>query len=590
MVRTLGICKWGWWNPTTVNLNNWEAVTKSDVQGEVEVVFSRYIENKTLTDGNEPFYLFEAISDYAGILSHVPGSLLPGEAYLNNCVEGFDYTISSTYRDDANFISAYSAEALDNVKRKYPNFLMGGISGVITDNNKYIIYKDYVLTDSYLFYKNKCVAWGTSLLSNAVVAETGNSVSDIMQANVLKWGNAIFYSYSTVQHVYGYLNDQSSWNHNVFRSATFYSISSQIPAATSRTNFINFLNQESKSVEIDDLDSYNEDPYAIDGTAGTGGGTGDVDNTSDPIDFPTVPAIDAVDTGLVSLFCPSLAGIKSLGSYLWSGAFDVNTFKKIFADPMDCIIGLSIFPVALTGPASSLYVGNQNTGLSFPKLGSQWVDVDCGTLNVKEFIGSYLDYSPYTKIEIYLPFIGVRPLNPDDVMSKSIELKYRIDLMSGGCVAYLKVNNSIIYTYEGQCSASVPITSAQYGNIIQSALSIAGSIGSLTATGGASAPSDFGNIASNITNVVKPDIQKSGAYSGSGALLGVMTPYLIISRPRPAIPANQNKYQGYPAMITRTLSNVSGYTEVEDIRLNNVRAMDQEKDEIRRLLHSGVIL
>lgn len=84
-----------------------------------------------------------------------------------------------------------------------------------------------------------------------------------------------------------------------------------------------------------------DDPYEPGGEAGEDGAGGDFDDTSEPIDIPSLPSLSAADTGFITLFNPSLAQLQQLAAYMWTGAFDVNAFKKIFADPMDCILGLS---------------------------------------------------------------------------------------------------------------------------------------------------------------------------------------------------------------------------------------------------------
>ena len=72
-------------------------------------------------------------------------------------------------------------------------------------------------------------------------------------------------------------------------------------------------------------------------------------------------------------------------------------------------------------------------------------------------------------------------------------------------------------------------------------------------------------------------------------MLAIQKPYLILTRPRQAHPANQNHYTGYPSFITENLSELSGYTEIEQIHLENVQATDSELNEIVSLLESGVI-
>ena len=342
----------------------------------------------------------------------------------------------------------------------------------------------------------------------------------------------------------------------------------------------------------DDTKEYDPDPYAGNlEPSESGGGTGTFSETGDTIGIPGLPTLSAVDTGFITLFNPSAAQVKALANYMWSSSFDLATFKNIVANPIDCILGLTIVPVDPPNAGSKVVsVGNIPTDVTLPYLSSQYVEVDCGTLNVQEFWGSYLDYSPYTKMSLYLPYIGIIPLDIDDVMNASITVKYHVDVLSGACVAYVLCNGTQLYTYVGQCSSNVPITSNDFTNTVNGILGIAGSIGKLAADGGASAPTEAAGIAANAINALKPNIQKSGAMSGTGGLMGVQTPYLICQRPRQSVPAKQNSYTGYPSNITAKLSTLSGYTEVDSIHLDGLSATQEEQQEIMDLLTSGVII
>lgn len=332
------------------------------------------------------------------------------------------------------------------------------------------------------------------------------------------------------------------------------------------------------------------DPYAPGGSSGTGGGTGNFDGTGDDIAIPGLPTLSAVDAGFITLFNPSIAQLKSLSDYLWSG-FDLNTFKKIFADPMDCILGLSIVPVSVpNGELKEVSVGNIPTGVSMTVASSQYVIVDCGTLNVNEFWGAYLDYDPYTKAEIYLPYIGTHPISVDDIMGKSVHVVYHIDILSGACTAFVKCGGSVLYEFIGQCSSSIPVTGNDWTNVINGVLSVSAAIGTMVATGGATAPMAASAIASTAVNSMKSNVEKSGSMSGTGGMLAVQTPYLILTRPRQAMPARQNELMGYPSFITSKLGSLSGYTVVEEIHLENISGTEQELSEIENLLKTGVIL
>jgi hypothetical protein len=381
-----------------------------------------------------------------------------------------------------------------------------------------------------------------------------------------------------------------------------------------RIQFLHWLFEDNPKPDIID-----DDPYSPGGNSDLAGGDGDFDGSSTPIDFPDLPTLSAVDTGLISLFNPSVAEIKSLATFMWGPPFDMENWKKLFANPMDALLGLSIVPVHVPdGGQGTVKVGNIDTNISMNKAGSQYTEVDCGTLNVNEYWGAYLDYEPYTHVQIYLPYIGVKEISTDDVMSKSVHIKYHVDILSGACVAYVKCGTSVLYSFTGQCAASIPITGRDYTGVVQSAINIVssamgmfamgqsasalGQAANLAKTAGASAKLSAGaarnalgaasgaaNIASEAINITKPVIQKSANISSAAGLLGIQVPYMILTRPRQCLPANQNHYIGYPSMITSPLSSCSGFTVVEAIHLENIGATEEEIAEIEEILHAGVI-
>ena len=339
-----------------------------------------------------------------------------------------------------------------------------------------------------------------------------------------------------------------------------------------------------------DWDNTPSNPYEPGGSSGTGGGGGSFDNTSTPIDIPNLPSISAASTGFISLFNPTLNQLNELASYLWSDLFDVNGWKKLFADPMDAILGLSIVPVAVpSGGTREVKVGNIGTGISLTVASSQFVEVDCGSIDVNEYWGAYLDYEPYTQAQIFLPYIGTRPISVDEIMGKTVRVVYHVDILTGACCCFVKCGDSVLYTYNGQCSIPIPITGANYASVVNGVISVAASVGSLVATGGSSAPTAIPAIASSAVNQMKPQVEKSGSISGSAGVLNMQTPYLILIRPRQALPSKQNEFIGYPSLITVQLTELSGYTEIQSIHLENIPATQEELAEIESLLKGGVI-
>lgn len=323
--------------------------------------------------------------------------------------------------------------------------------------------------------------------------------------------------------------------------------------------------------------------------------TGDFDNTSDPVTIPPLPTLSAVDARFITLYAPTLTDVQDLASYMWSDLFNINNFKRLFADPMQAILGLSILPIIPDQEVvpSYIHVGNLATTITAPKITNQYKTVNCGSINVNEYWGSYLDYDPYTKLEIYLPYIGTQTIAVDDVMGKEVQVVYNIDVLSGACVAFIKSGDSVLYTFTGQCATQIPITSNDWTNTINGVLSFASSAikTGVAIASGEPVSSITGAIstASAVTQM-KPRIQRSGSIGGSAGLMSIQTPYFILTRPRQALPTDQNKYTGYPSFITSKLGDLSGMTYVYEIHLEGIPCTTEEQTEIENLLKSGVIL
>lgn len=336
----------------------------------------------------------------------------------------------------------------------------------------------------------------------------------------------------------------------------------------------------------------NIDPYSGAGESEPGAEEATFDFDSTGIDFGTPPTITAA--GMVELYIPSTSDLASLAQYLWAGSFDPDNFKKLFADPMDAIIGLQIVPVTATEIGTTpdtLYVGNISTGLSMPKASRQYVPVDCGSLSIPRRLGSYLDYSPHTEMQLYLPYIGFVDISPDDCMGGTVSVKYMVDIIGGTCVAQVKCNSHVLYEYAGACSCQVPVSAGQYQNIVLGA--VRGAIGLTSGVLGAAGGGLFSGLseaADAAMSMTKPKIQRSGGFGGSSGLMGHQTPYIIYTVPRLIVPGRQNNFIGYPSYITRTLGDLTGYTQIDSIHLSGIPASQSEQAEIEQLLQEGVYL
>lgn len=345
-------------------------------------------------------------------------------------------------------------------------------------------------------------------------------------------------------------------------------------------------------------DKDTDNPYNTDPDENPGGDGDQNQPINEPTDVPGLPSISAASLGLISIYTPSEAQLQSLASYLWSGAFDPDTFKKLFGDPMDAIIGLGIVPII---PASSgsknVMFGNVDSGISMTYVNTQWATKDCGSVKISKDVGSFLDYDA-TKISIYLPFIGFRDLSPDDVMGGTIKVVYNIDILTGSCSAFIKHSTrGVLYNYNGNCIMNIPLSAANYSSAIQNAVStVASGAGVLAGMMSGAAPVTAMSAVSMITSAAntafnsKPNIQRTGNLGGAAGLLSVKTPFLIIQRPNVSVPEYVQNYVGQTANKTASLGSCSGFTMVAYCHIEGISATPGEISEIETLLKQGVIL
>lgn len=329
-----------------------------------------------------------------------------------------------------------------------------------------------------------------------------------------------------------------------------------------------------------------------DDTSGTGDYDPDYDPTSDPIGFPGLPTGgDAISTGFVKVYKPTSAQLQALARKLWSDDF-VETIKKIQNDPMEALISLHTLPFTPpTGANASCQLGNYDSEVSMPTITSQWVKLNMGSIRIPRHWSSALDFSPYVHTEIFLPFIGIKSILVDDVIGKTINLEYAVDVLSGVGLCNIMCGNSVLYTYECNLSSKIPVTSSSYGAYYSSLVQSMGNIltgasmaGTAGAVGGALAS------AVNVTLSKKHSVNRSGNISGPAGVMGHFTPYIIIHRPKQSLASGFRHFKGYPSNITASISSVTGYTEVESVHLTNVPGTDAELEEIRALLYNGVIV
>lgn len=307
---------------------------------------------------------------------------------------------------------------------------------------------------------------------------------------------------------------------------------------------------------------------------------------------PAVPPATGSASSLYAIYNPTLAQINSFGAWLWSDNF-VDQIKKLFNDPMQAIIGLhKVYATPATGGAQTIKVGYLDSGVSAKVVSNQYTTIDCGTVRLSEQYHNVFDYSPYTEVNLYLPFIGIVNINVADVMRSSIHIVYHVDVLSGACLAEVKVTRDsaggTLYQYAGNASVTLPISSGSYMGIVSAVAGIAGGIAGTIASGGAALPL-IASSASAMFNA-HTRVEHSGGFSGNAGAMGGKIPYLIISRPQTEMADGFENYIGYPSNFTATIGTCTGFIKVIECHIENTTATNSELNEINTMLQEGVIV
>lgn len=353
--------------------------------------------------------------------------------------------------------------------------------------------------------------------------------------------------------------------------------------------------------------------------------------------------------------------------------YDVTTLSGLWADikkglemygsnPIEVVQGLRYYPFNLAEIFTSvqdqnyIYFGAyqlQLTNGSVKKIIYCNGSLDLGSMVLKRTFKDWRDFEPYTKLSIYLPYVGTFPLDAKKYYDKTTEVKYLIDLRTGACTACLVVDGVLTDWFDGIIGTDMPISLTDYSSYAQSQLNIimrnaglgvagAGITGALGIKGAKAAIQNIENgnaaVAAEAKNPFSTTLAQQTSAQGMGAAaagslalgaglmatvgvgMGMKTAFDVMqtgtaahTKTKPASSAMINQYlpqypyfrfeileideseylnelYGRPSNKSGLLGEFSGYLEAEDIMLICPIATDNERQEIIDLVRSGIYI
>ena len=320
----------------------------------------------------------------------------------------------------------------------------------------------------------------------------------------------------------------------------------------------------------------------------------DLDNSLPVINpIPSLPEYVDGGSSTNSLFkmyhVTTSAQLPQLASILWDENL-ISQLQKWISNPMDYIVSLQAFPInPIDGDMEEVKIGSFATNLSMKKVANQFMTYSCGSVRVDKKFFNFLD--TITTIDIYLPFIGIFPLNTTQVMGGKLSVDYQIDFLSGSCVANIRLikdnQNVIIATNSGNLSAVLPLSSRDFSNVYGALIgTVGGAIGTAVEFASGNVAKGAASVLGTLNNVsgFRQGVRNSGAINGNSGLLNYKKPFLIINRPIPKIPNNYGHSVGYLDNTERYLNQVSGFSKFTNVDLSSVTLTELEKARIKQKL------
>lgn len=215
---------------------------------------------------------------------------------------------------------------------------------------------------------------------------------------------------------------------------------------------------------------------------------------------------------------------------------------------------------------------------------------------------TFLDFEPYTSLQMYVPFAGWVSLPCSQCMNNTVALQYVIDPPTGSGRAYISVSGCVIKDIPFTIGTPVPTSIHQTGplmsTLMNTAFSVAGTVagaamaaetgGLSMAVGTSMAVGAVANLSNTLMDSCVPKTHTVG--TNGTAITSFPTPkqpVILINRPRVKIPANMGHRYGYACDKEDVLSNLSGMTVCANVDTSGINATAGEKARLKAILESG---
>lgn len=340
-------------------------------------------------------------------------------------------------------------------------------------------------------------------------------------------------------------------------------------------------------------------------------------NSTDINVFSTLFAFSSSDSG-------AKAKLKNISKAFYSTNWVDSVLQKWTGNPADGIISLAAYPFSLqTIQSETEYpvqvFGKQitlnDTPITTKIILSNKILIDFGSIKLSDISSSnsFRDYEPYSKLDVYLPFVGVVTLNLNDVLANGyiedavLKLTYTVELVTGTAVIRLFItksapNNTSIVDYDvfvttANIATFLPCGAGAFATMTSAIISIAsgglGAIGGAIAGGGVggAVAGALGNTMGNLANTNNRQTKISGG-NGNSWLFANLAPYLILYTHDTSENYEDPNYVnsvGLPANRVAKISEIGSnvYVEADGFNIQKLDMTAEEQQALSDILKTG---
>ena len=287
--------------------------------------------------------------------------------------------------------------------------------------------------------------------------------------------------------------------------------------------------------------------------------------------------------GFISTYALDNSKLNSIGSAIWNDTFNQNIFK-VNSSPIENCVSTMKFPFTVGNVDAEVFIGN----VDMETQGGISINdgiVEVGTFTINPIYNNFLDFAPFSKTFIYLPFVGYQELPISEMIGREYTLKYITDYITGECNAVIFYKDAPFLVFSGVIGIEIPVSNQGIANLNRSQFP------TLVSTVSSAIQKDPFSTASGLASMVSeiPHPSTQGVASSECNAKTCVTAFLLRIYPQWQEPANYAHQYGKPCNLSRKLSGLTGFTVVapdfDTSGLNDIAT--DELNEIREIMTKG---